>query len=210
MNDSPSAGECSEADRGVGDEDDPERNLEPGNVPGREQHPGDDPHGLLGIIGAVIQAEKGGRHQLRPPEPAIDARRRHPSEQPHDGGHQRQAQTHADERRQHDEDDGLGPARRHDRAPARLGHGGTRIPADQRVRRARRQAKEPGDQIPHDRAAQTAEDHGERDDVNVDHAGAHGPGHGGSEGEGGDEIEERRPDDGLAGREHPRRHHGGD
>ena len=43
--------------------------------------------------------------------------------------------------------------------------------------------------------------------MDVDHPGADGLGDRGAERERRDEIEERRPDDGLARREHARRHH---
>ena len=73
------------------------------------------------------------------------------------------------------------------------------VAADERVRRAGRQAEVPGDQVPDDRAEQAAEDHAERDDVEVDHPLADRLRHGGAEREGGDEVEERRPDHRLPG-----------
>ena len=73
------------------------------------------------------------------------------------------------------------------------------------MRRAGRQPEVPGDQIPGDRADQAGEDHRKRHDVDVDQAGADGLGDGGAERERRDEIEERRPDDRLAGRQDARR-----
>ena len=113
-----------------------------------------------------------------------------------------EAEQQADERRQEDEDDRLGPAARDDRGEARLRDRGARVAADQRVRRAGRQPEVPGDQIPDDRAGEAAEDHREGDDVDVDHAGADGLRDRRAERERGDEVEERRPDDRLAGRQH--------
>ena len=90
------------------------------DVAGREQDAGDDPHRLLRVVGAVVQAEERGRQQLQPPEPAVDAltaastgrSRRSPSSatSPAD---------EADERRQDDEDDRLGPAAGDDRRRSR-------------------------------------------------------------------------------------------
>ena len=51
-----------------------------------------------------------------------------------------------------------------DRAEAGLGHRRAGVAADQRVRRAGRQAVVPGDQVPDDRADQAGEDHREGDD----------------------------------------------
>ena len=72
------------------------------------------------------------------------------------------------------------------------------VAADERVRGARRQAVVPGDQVPDDGADQPGEDDREGDDGEVDHARADGLGDRRAEDEGGDEIEERGPDHGLA------------
>ena len=70
----------------------------------------------------------------------------------------------------------LRPAARDDRREAGLGHRRAGVAADQRVRRAGRQAEVPGDQVPDDRAGQAAEDDREGDDLDVDHPGADGLG----------------------------------
>jgi hypothetical protein len=85
-----------------------------------------------------------------------------------------------------------------------------RVAAEQRVRGAGGQPVVPGDEIPDDRAGEAREDHREGDDGEVDHAAADGLRDGGAEEEGRHEVEERRPGHGPAGREHPRRDHGGD
>ncbi len=103
----------------------------------------------------------------------------------------------------------LGPAGQDDRAPACLRDGRTGIAADQSVRRAGGQAVVPGDQVPDDRPHQAGKDHAEADDRNIDEAGADGLGDGRTKREGGNEIEHRRPDDGLAWRQHTGRHYGG-
>ena len=53
--------------RGMAEEDDPQRDLEPGQSPGGRQEPGDDPHGLLCIVAAVAEAVEGGGEKLQPP-----------------------------------------------------------------------------------------------------------------------------------------------
>src|SRR5258705_450792 len=74
-----------------------------------------------------------------------------------------------DERRDHDEREGLDPLRSPgDRAPACGGHAGARIAPDQGVRRAGRNAVEPGDQIPDYRAEQSGENQVGGDDVRPD------------------------------------------
>ena len=100
--------------------------------------------------------------------------------------------------------------RQDDGAPAGLGHGRAGVAADERVRRARREAVVPRDQVPDDRAHQAGEDHREADDRDVDQARPDGLGDGRAEGERRDEVEEGGPDDGLARRQHARRHDGRD
>ena len=73
VNDAPAAGQRSEGDGGVCDQHDPERNVKRLDVPSGEQDARDDSRRLLRIVGAVIEAEEGGRHELEPPEPSIDA-----------------------------------------------------------------------------------------------------------------------------------------
>ena len=65
--------------------------------------------------------------------------------------------------------------------------------ADQRVRRGRRNAVVPGDQVPGDRADQRAEDDVVIDDRLVDDALADRVGDAEAKDEQGDEVEERRP-----------------
>jgi hypothetical protein len=116
----------------VGGQDDPERDrqvtvLEPEIAPG-DQRSRDDPHRLLRVVAAVPQAVGRGRQQLQPPEPVIDAPGRRPAERPQDQHHQQKPERHPDERREHDEQQGLGPARQDDRAPPGLGHRRARVP----------------------------------------------------------------------------------
>ena len=74
-----------------------------------------------------------------------------------------------------------------------------RIAAEQRVRRARRQAQVPRDEVPYDRADEPGKDHPKRDDIEVHHAGADRFRHGGAEAESGDEIEKSGPHHRLPG-----------
>jgi hypothetical protein len=78
------------------------------------------------------------------------------------------------------------------------------------MRRAGRQAEVPRQEVPDNGTRQAREDYRERDDIQIDHARANRFRHGCAEAERRDEIEERRPDDGLTGREYSRRHDGGD
>ena len=208
VDDAPAASECAESNGAVRRQHDPERDVERFDVAGREQHTGDNPHRLLRVVGAVIETEECGRQQLQPAEPAVDAGRRRPAEDPLNRRHQQQARRQTDERREKDEDDRLGPAARDERRETGLRDSGARIATNQRMRRARRQAEVPRDQVPDDGARRPAEDDREGHDLDIDHPGPHGPGHGGPERECGDEVEERRPDYRFARRQDARRHDG--
>jgi hypothetical protein len=41
-------------------------------VAGADEQGGDDAHGLLGVVAAMAEAERGRRHQLEAPEQAVD------------------------------------------------------------------------------------------------------------------------------------------
>ena len=210
MDDPPTARECTQGNRRVGCNDHPERDRERLNVARCEEHTGDDAHRLLGVVRAMVEAEEGGRHQLQTPEPAIDPRRRRPPEDPMDRDHEAQPEDQTNEWRKKNEDDRLGPAAGNDRPKPGLRDRRAGITADEGVRRTRRQAGIPGDQIPDDRADQAGEYHRECHDVDVDHARADRLGDGSAERERCDEVEEGGPDDRLAGREDTRRNDRGD
>ena len=72
------------------------------------------------------------------------------------------------------------------------------------MRRTDRNAVVPSDNVPDDGAQQSGEDHVEVYGVQADHSPAHGLGDRCTEGEGGDEIKERRPDHRHARRVHAR------
>ena len=113
--------------------DDPQVDTKGVDVAAGKQCSSDDAHGLLGVVAAVAEAVGRGRCQLEPPEPLIDASRRCSREQPQDHHHQCETERHADERRQHDEDERLRPPRRDNRAPARLRHRRSRVTANEGV-----------------------------------------------------------------------------
>ena len=76
VDDPPPARQRAEPDGGVSREHHPERHVErPLQVARREQHAGDDPHRLLRVVRAVVQAEQRRRHELQAAEPLVHARR---------------------------------------------------------------------------------------------------------------------------------------
>ena len=176
---------------------------------GIQQH-GDDAHGLLGVVAAVAQRVERSRDELEDPKPAIDRKRRALDEDPGHREHEPHGQHQTQQRREHDGSGGLRqPAPDHD-ADAGLGDAGAEQAADQRVRAARRNTEEPRDQIPDDGAGQRAEHDARIDDLRFDDAGAERLRHVQAEHQEGDEIEERRPGDGVLRAQHARRHDGGD
>ena len=116
VDDAPAARQRAEGDRGVRGEHDPDRNRQMAvvelKIAAGDERAGDDPHRLLRVVAAVAEAVGRRRQQLQAPEPVIDAARRARAEDPQDRHHQGKAEAHADERRQHDEDERLGPAGR--------------------------------------------------------------------------------------------------
>jgi hypothetical protein len=73
------------------------------------------------------------------------------------------------------------------------------------MRAARRNAQPPGHDIPSNGAHKCAEDHLRIDDIGSDDPGADGLGNVQAKEQKGDEIEERRPNDGIVGAQDPRR-----
>ena len=152
----PAADVGAEADRYRAGDDDPERR---GRVGGqravRDQGQRDDAHRLLRVVRAVRQGHHGGRADLPDPEAVVAApggeAAADPVEQPGAG----RGDQHRDDRRQHGREDNLGDqAVPLDRLAARGGQHRADHPADQRLRRARRDPEEPGEQVPNDRADQ--------------------------------------------------------
>jgi hypothetical protein len=147
-----------------------------------------------------------------PPWPrlyAVDPGWRRLAEDPQVGEHQQEAEHHAEQRRQHDEQDRLLQAARVQHAEAGLGHAGPGEAADQGVRGGGRQPEPPRGEVPGDCPDQAGED-----DRLADHAGvdglADGVGDPGMEDEEGDEVEGRCPHHRDPRGEHAGRHHGGD
>ena len=92
---------------------------------------------------------------------------------------------------------------------AAVGHGCPDEPADERVRRADRQAHEDRDEVPEDGREQRRDQDRVGDRHGVHDARAYGLGHGGGE-EGAGDVHGRRKDHRLQGREDLRRDHRGD
>ena len=109
---------------------------------GGVERAGDDAHGLLRVVAAVSEAVGGGGDQLKFAEQLVDLARRLLLEDPGDSDHQAEAEHEAHQRREHDEDEGLGPAAGDD--DVRGGcpsvqngcarHGGSGVAADEGVR----------------------------------------------------------------------------
>ena len=64
-----------ERDGGVGARARPRagRRRSAGSVPGGDEQGEDDAHRLLGVVGAVAEAERGGRDELPAPEAPVQA-----------------------------------------------------------------------------------------------------------------------------------------
>src|SRR5581483_5226434 len=111
----------------------------------------------------------------------------------------------------HDKDESFIPARSDDHAERSRTHDGSSShAADQRVRRRRRKSPPPGEQVPDNRAKQSADHHVLRDHTDINHAAANGFGDGGSQQESGQEVEEGGPYNCELGREDASRNDGGD
>ena len=120
----------------------------------------------------------------------------------------RGTENHARHRRDEDESGGLDDAGREQRRGAGLRKRGPDQAADERVRRAGRNAVVPGDEIPGDGTDQGAEDQLIVDEAGIDDPLAHRGGHAQVKEEHGDDVEECRPEDCLPGLEHAGGNHG--
>ena len=116
-------------------------------VPARHQRQRHHTGGLRGILHAVPEGHGRRRHGLGVPEAARRRPGSRPAERPQDAGHQREPADQAEHRRHHHRDDDAvqDAVPLHRRAP---GQRRPAQPADQRVRRRRRQAAPPGEQVP--------------------------------------------------------------
>ena len=142
VDDAPAPRQRAQRDRRVGRHLHPERDRELLHVAAGEERAGDDAHRLLRVVRTVAQAVERRRQQLQFAEVAIDPRRRRPLAQiQNEHHHQHEASDEPDPRRQHDEDQGLGPAGRNERDLPDLGDRRAGVGADDRVRRTGRQAR---------------------------------------------------------------------
>ena len=101
LHDAPAAAQGAETHRHVGGQHDPQRDVGVGGqVVGRDQQGEDDAHRLLGVVGAVAEAEGGGRHQLSASEALVeDVEAPHPVEEPRDADRDDESHRQADEGR---------------------------------------------------------------------------------------------------------------
>jgi hypothetical protein len=96
LHDPPTTRHGAEAHGSVARQNDPQRKLGAGGK-GLAQHPlrveqhGDDSHGLLGIVAAMVEAEGRGRQKLQATKPLVDPARRLSAQQPGASNHQTEA-----------------------------------------------------------------------------------------------------------------------
>ncbi len=212
LDDAPAAEHGAERNGGVAADDGPDgrRGVAGRGVARGDQQQPDDADGLLRVVAAVPQAVGTRGDELQPAKPPVHAARARAAEYPRHGDHHQRAEDETEQRREKDEGHGLENAGGDQRAGARLGHDGADDAADQRVRRAARDAVVPGDDVPGDGAHQGAED-----DVGVHHprlddALADGGRHAQVEDEDGDEVEEGGEHHRLPRLEHAGGNHRGD
>ena len=103
----------------------------------------------LVVVTAVAQAVRGSGEQLPALEKLPGLIRRGTAEYPGDQHHQQTADDYPDQRRNDDESENLAETLPDDRRPRTgLGHRRSDQATDQRVRRRRRNAVVPGDDVP--------------------------------------------------------------
>lgn len=158
----------------------------------------------------MAQRIERSRDELQLAEHPVGALRGEAAEDPADDQHQHQRQKQPDGGRDDDRSTGLEHAAPHNRAQACLGGASAQQPADQRMAGRRGDAQRPGDEVPGDRAHQSAEDHLRVDDRRVDNALAHRFGDVQAKEEEGDEVEEGGPGDGILRLQYAGRHDGRD
>jgi hypothetical protein len=159
----------------------------------------------LGVIGAVAEAEKGGRQKLQAAKPLIYFLRALTANDPAGDSGEKNRQKHTYDGRQENKDNGLNPATKDQRFETGVSDSSAAVAANQGVRRAGRKAEDQGDEIPSDGAEESGQQHLLGDMFNVDHAFADGAGDGGAEDERGDKVPEGGPGDCAEGCEDARR-----
>ena len=86
LHDAPATGEGAERDRGVGAQHHPQRHAGVGGkVVGGDEQGQDHAHRLLGVVGAVAEAERAGGEQLAGRNPRLSRSTSAPVERPRDG-----------------------------------------------------------------------------------------------------------------------------
>ncbi len=211
VDDAPPTEVGAQSDGGVGREDDRPVVVSPTALQfgstedlGAEQRTGDDAHGFLSIVAAVAEAVGSGGEQLQAAEPGVDALRRLAAKNPENRGHEQERENEANDRGDHDEDEGLIPSGGDDDRKRTGTHdGGPGHATNESVRGGCGQAPPPRKQVPNDGAEQAADDDVLRHSFDVNHAAADGIGDGGAEQEGGNEVKESGPNYGQFGRQDP-------
>jgi len=161
----------------------------------RDQGQRDDAHGLLRVVRAVRQGHHAGRPDLPDPEAVVARRLGEAAADPVQQVRPRRRDQRGDDRRQGGRDDDLGDqAVPLDRMAPRGGERGADYPADQRVRRTRRNSEQPGEQVPDDPAAQPGGHHGQRHQLGA-HQAAGDRGRDGQGQERADEVQQARQGD---------------
>jgi hypothetical protein len=177
---------------------------------GRNQQHENNPHGLLGVVSAVPQTVECRRNKLSTPEQLVHLPGTDPMQRPKHQQADRDSDRHPDKWSQKNEDDRLAnplplqciPARVDERCPDQA--------TDERMRRTRRKAVVPRQQVPKAGADEYC-----RNDTVVHNIGIDNPlPHGGCnlqvEEQKCDEIEKGCPDDRLHWTQDARRDDGGD
>ncbi|OEI69065.1 hypothetical protein Cus16_0894 [Curtobacterium sp. ER1/6] len=159
--DAPPAGVGAEGDREGARHDDPELDALVRRLRARgDQGQGDDAHGLLRVVRAVRERHHRAREDLADAEPAALVREHRTAGDPVGDARREQRHQRGDHRRQEGRDDDDRQQRGVvDRVEAGADDRGADEPAEQRVRGRRRQAAQPRDHVPHDRADESREDH---------------------------------------------------
>src|SRR4029077_15927183 len=171
---------------------------------------GDDAHAFLGVVGSVAQAVSGRGKQLQAPKPTVNFQRALLANDPTGSDGDAHRNEHADDGREKNEQDWLGPAADDDRLKTSIGYRSATITTHESVGRTGGQAENEGDEIPENGPEQPGEKNLLVHHFDVNHAFADGLSDGGAEHKSREKIPESRPGDGGEWREQARGNAGGD
>ncbi len=134
------------------------RHLERLDEAARDERERDDAHRLLRIVRAVGECHERRRYDLQAVGREIDRRRLVRMAESEDELHHEEADQHRRDRRQHERQHDLHDAPAVERRRARRDEHGADDATNQRVRRARRHAEPPRQEVPDDRADKAGDD----------------------------------------------------